>query len=284
MCNGRLTIPSILHHTSLPPRQIKHALAVLLQQHLAFWYTVHEGTTYYEANWTGAYALVRSGKLTKAVEDRHGPVAAEILTNLLLSGHARVADLEQAHGSPSHAVSFEPGNPKATPNGELPNGKSRHPPNGHAPASESFQSALTALVRAGLLTAVHESHFRSEADNRAEAETLVKSLDRFRGDLKGSQKAEYAEAVTKQLVHWRFANDADSKILTAAPAVKPGYSKKRKLGGVSDGADAPEKRRRSDMTGDSQAVYLTNPENPPGVYENVRSNSQTAELIGRLVD
>jgi len=270
MCNGRLTIPSILHHTSLPSRQIKHALAVLIQQHLAFWYTVNEGTTYYEANWTGAYTLVRSGKLTKAVEDRLGPAAAEILTSLLLSGHARVADLEQAYSAPSHAGSIESSNPKGVSNGVLANGKSKHPPNGHPPASESFQSALTALVRAGLLTTVHKSHFRSEADNKAEAEMLIKSWDKFRGDLKGPQKAEYADAVAKQLLAWRFTNDAATEILATEPTVNFGYSKKRKLGGVSDGIDAPEKRRRSDIAGDSQAVYQTQSES---LYENVCDNS-----------
>ncbi|MCJ1249985.1 RNA polymerase III subunit C82 [Trapelia coarctata] len=297
MCNGRLTIPSILQHTSLPPRQIKHALAVLLQQHLAFWYTVHEGTTYYEANWAGAYALVRSGKLMKAVEDRLGPVAGEILTSLLLSGHARVADLEKAHSAPSHGGNLEPSNPKGAPNGALPNIHSKHPPNGHVPAVESFQSALTALVRAGLLTTVHESHFRPEADNRAEAEMLVKSWDNFRGDLKGPQKAEYAEAVAKQLVAWRFTNEAATKILATEPTVKLGYSKKRKFGGVSDGTDAPEKRRRSDRAGDSQAVYATHTENLSSMYENndttvrvsleklavIARNEKLVELVGERI-
>ena len=276
MCNGRLTIPSILHHTDLPIRHVRHALAVLIQQHLAFWYTAHEGTTYYEANWASAYALVRSGKLAKIVEDRLGQVAGEILTSLLLSGHARVADVAQAHSATYH------GNPKSIQNGELSSGKSKHGPNSHVPAADSFHSALTALVGAGLLTTVHESHFRSDADNRREAEILVKGLEQFRRELKGPEKVEYAEAVEKQLLDWRFTNNATTQVLATEPAAKQGNSKKRKLGG--DRTDAPEKRRRSDIAGGGQAVHLQPTESLSGVYETVCSNSRTADLLGRLVD
>jgi len=255
-----------MHHTSLAPRQIRHALAVLLQQHLAFWYTAYQGTTFYEANWTSAYALVRSGKLTKAVEDRLGPIAGELLTSLLLSGHARVADLAQAYSGDSHSTHIEPGNPRHVPNGDLPNGKSKYLPNGQVSSAESFQPALTALVRAGLVATVHESHFRSEADNRAEAEILVKNWDKFRGDLKGPQKLEYAVAVDKKLLDWKFTNKAATKVLTIEPAAQHSNNKKRKLGEANDRTDTPEKRRRSDITGGGKSVHLDH-------YEQVCNNS-----------
>ena len=267
MCNGRLTILSLLHHTSLPPRQIRHALAVLLQQHLAFWYTAYEGTTYYEANWTGAYTLVRSGKLTKAVEDRLGPVAGELLTSLLLSGHARVTDLAQAYSADSHSTSIEPGDPKSALNGDLANGKSTHLLNGRIPSAEAFQTALTALVGTGLVATVHESHFRSEADNRVEAEVLVKSWDIFKGDLKGPEKVEFAVAVNKKLLDWKFTNDAATKVLAFDSAAKHGNNKKRKLGEANDRTDAPDKRRRSDNHGGGKAVY-------PDHYEQVCNSSE----------
>lgn len=256
MCNGRLTVSSLLHHTSLPSRQIRHTLAVLLQQHLAFWYTADDGTTYYEANWTGAYALARSGKLTKAIEDRLGPVAGELLTTLLLSGHARVADLAQAYSADSRSADTEAGNGKSLPNGDLPNGNSNYLPNGQVSSTQSFQPALVALVSAGLVATVHESHFRSEADNRAEAEILVKSWDRFKDDLKGPQKLEFAVAVDKKLLDWKFTNEAAIKILAVEPAAQYVNNNKRKLGEANDRTDALEKRRRLDISGSGKAVHL----------------------------
>jgi DNA-directed RNA polymerase III subunit RPC3 len=97
---GRQTLAAVARASYLSGRQIKYGLVILLQQHLIF----HSGNdaplTFYEIDWQNSYATVRSGKVTKLVEDRFGKKAANIMSNLLALGHTRIADLREAYFPP----------------------------------------------------------------------------------------------------------------------------------------------------------------------------------------
>ena len=243
MSYGRLTAPKLQHHTGLGPRQLRHALAVLVQQHLAFWYTTFEDTTFYEANWVGAYALARQGKLVKAVESRLGLSAAAIISTMLLSGHARIADLAQAHLLTNPGDTLKPLEIEDAPNGKSSNGDLTCFSNGHSDNHNPFQSTLDTLLDAKFLSIVNESHFRSDADNRSEAEVLVKSREQFKGDLKGMEKIVYAEAVDEQLLDWRFATGSMTSVV---PVVKAGnHVKGKKRKAAEESSDGLRKRQRS---------------------------------------
>ena len=59
MKHGRLRASSINEQTGLSPRQVRHGLAVLVQQNLALWATDEQyDTTHYEGDWGNAYALL----------------------------------------------------------------------------------------------------------------------------------------------------------------------------------------------------------------------------------
>ncbi|CRK44558.1 hypothetical protein BN1723_019488, partial [Verticillium longisporum] len=61
LSKGRSTIPQLVRHTSLPPRQMRHGLAVLVQQNLLYHHAIAgSSVASYEANPDACYNLVRS--------------------------------------------------------------------------------------------------------------------------------------------------------------------------------------------------------------------------------
>ncbi|KAF2016742.1 hypothetical protein BU24DRAFT_441721 [Aaosphaeria arxii CBS 175.79] len=126
--HGRQTLPSIVRASYLNSRQIKYGLIVLIQQHLVFHSSfLDPTTTYYEIDWQQAYSLVRYGKILKAVEDRFGGKAANVMSNLIALGHTRIQDLREAYFPPSDNNS-DAGSDSGRVNGKV-NG---HKPNGTA--------------------------------------------------------------------------------------------------------------------------------------------------------
>ncbi|MCJ1399556.1 RNA polymerase III subunit C82 [Xylographa trunciseda] len=247
ICYGRLSIAALLHYTGLTPRQVKHSLAVLIQQHLALWYTSPENAvTYYEANWTSAYALLRAGKFVWIVEERLGSFAGGIVSNMLLSGHAGIGDLAQAYNILPHTDSGVSLNePAIVSNGDIQNGEFQAATQSHNESADSFHSSLHTLLDRGFLSSVHESYFRSDADNRSEAEALVRSLKGFHGELKADQKQELADAVEQRLLDWRLGTDGDTEAFTVTAFEKPVKGRKRKWKAELDIIDETGKRRRS---------------------------------------
>ncbi|MCJ1385800.1 RNA polymerase III subunit C82 [Xylographa soralifera] len=242
ICYGRLSVAGLLHYTGLTPRQVKHSLAVLIQQHLALWYTSPDNAaTYYEANWTSAYALLRSGKFVWIVEERLGSFAGGIISNMLLSGHASTGDLAQAYNILPHIDGGVALNESAVlTNGHTSNGDSK------PHTAESFHSSLHTLLNQGFLSSVHMSYFRSDADNRSEAEALIRRLKNFDGELKADQKHELAEAIEERLLDWKVGSDGGDDTFTVTAFEKPVKSRKRKWKAEPDLADDAAKRRRSD--------------------------------------
>ncbi|MCJ1433898.1 RNA polymerase III subunit C82 [Xylographa pallens] len=243
ICYGRLSIAGLLHYTGLTPRQVKHGLAVLIQQHLALWYTSSENAaTCYEANWTSAYALLRSGKFVRIVEERLGSFAGGIVSNMLLSGHASTGDLAQAYDILPHTDSGAALNKSTVlTNGHMSNGDSK------SHTADSFHSSLHTLLDRGFLSSVHESYFRSDADNRSEADKLVRRLKHFDDrELKADQKHELAEAIEERLLDWKLGSDGGDDTFTVTAFEKPVKSRKRKWKSEPDMADDVGKRRRFD--------------------------------------
>ncbi|MCJ1477342.1 RNA polymerase III subunit C82 [Lambiella insularis] len=251
----------LLHYTGLTRRQLKHSLAVLIQQQLALWYSSPDNNdTHYEANWTTAYALVRSGKFVKVVEDRYGSFAGGVVSNLLLLGHALAADLAQTYNVSHHSEnSVLRSESSKTTNGHLTDGSSMIHDDSHYASSESLDSTVRALHDAGLLSTVHESHFRSETDNRNEAEAVVRSSEYFQGELKGEKKTEFLEAIEKKLLGWRFGTNSGIVVVSAKFNEKALNSKKRKWEEDSVTVNGIGKRRKSDYSQNHENVQDLTP-------------------------
>ncbi|KAL9614383.1 MAG: hypothetical protein Q9167_001112 [Letrouitia subvulpina] len=212
---GRLTLPSILRKTGLSPRQVKHSLTVLIQQHLALWYTPFDGSqTFYEADIANSYALVRSGKCIKFIKDRFGDLASEIISKILVLGHVRIGDLVQANfpinGSrhSSNEALLLRTNP---PNHAEASNNEEHQPSFPALTVDSLYAILGDLLTSNFLTLVNESHFRSEADNRIEAERLVPYDNKYK--LKREAQAAWEQAINQKLDEWKNGTREQKKII-----------------------------------------------------------------------
>ena len=190
----------------------KHGLSVLVQQHLVLWYTSPEDhSTSYEANTAIAYSLVRSGKYIKIAQARAGEYAGKVISNLLLLGHARVSDLMQA---------YQVGQSKSTHDRllavtcESPS-KLKSSSYGHADRRNEEQNAtlrsinrtLCDLLRTKLISRVHVSHFRSDADNRSEAEKVVPHPAEYKAKSKRERDAQHEVAVRRKLKEWKYWAD-----------------------------------------------------------------------------
>ena len=161
---------------------------------------------------------------------------------MLLSGHASTGDLAQAYNLLHHTdngVALK--EPAVLTNGHTSNGDLKPHP------AESFHSSLHTLLDRGFLSSVHESYFRSDADNRSEAEALIRRLKNFDGELKTDQKRELAEAIEKRLLDWKLGSDGADDTFTATAFEKPTKSRKRKWKGEPDLPEDTGKRRRSDV-------------------------------------
>ena len=190
---------------------IKHGLSVLVQQHLVLWYTSsNDHLTSYEANSAVAYSLVRSGKYIKIAEAQVGNFAAKVVSSLLLLGHARVGDLVQAYGegqskSTRDRLATSCGSP-----GKLKSSSSSHEDGSNEEQSATLGSiygTLCDLLRTELVSMVHVSHFRSDADNRSEAEKAVPQPEEYKAKSKREQDAQHEAAVKRKLKEWRYFTD-----------------------------------------------------------------------------
>ena len=167
--------------------------------------------TSYEANTAIAYSLVRSGKYIKIAEARAGEYAGKVISNLLLLGHARISDLMQAYQmgqskstldrllavtceSPSKLKSSSYG--RADRRNEEQNATLR-----------SINGTLCDLLRTELISRVHVSHFRSDADNRREAEKAVPHPAEYKAKNKRERDAQHEVAVKRKLKEWKYWTD-----------------------------------------------------------------------------
>ena len=186
---------------------LKHGISVLVQQHLVLWYTASDyHQTSYEANTTVAYSLIRSGKYIKVAEIQSGEFAGEIVSNLLLLGHARVGDLVQAYeagqsqSSQNHLAAT-----RGSPSKGLPSSfgdSERH----FGVTTGSLYGTLRDLLRAKLVSRVHTPHFRSDADNRAEAVKVIPKIEEYKAKSTREREAQHEAAIKRKLKEWRYCN------------------------------------------------------------------------------
>lgn len=231
MDHGRSTLSEILRYSRLDSRQVKHSLAVLVQQNLAFWNTdVDSNITRYEANFKGAYSLVRSGKHIKAIQDTYGNIAASLFSSVMLFGLTRLSELEEVlKPEQTSAAGIHPQHKAGFTNDVSTRDKPSGERNDVVPTRKAIYSALHELLQDHHLSRVHVSHFHSEADNRKLAEADVKERPHLKGLLKGKQKTELQVEVNQLLLNWKLrkvktSNDAGNAV---APASTQG--KKRQL-------------------------------------------------------
>lgn len=220
-------------------RLVRHGLSVLIQQQLVLWYTSDNGLTTYEASPEAAYSLVRSGKYVNITQDRVGKLASDIVSNLLALGHARVGDFVQAYGLGEGRGTTEPSDSyghtvKPPPNGSKQ--KTGGSANGQV-TLELIHSSLCELLGLGLVSRVNASHFRSDADNRTEAEKIVPPVEHYKAKSKRENEAQWELSVARKLTDWKYGTEDET--VEVDGTVK---GKKRTRGDTEDWS--PEKRLR----------------------------------------
>ncbi|KAK8212622.1 RNA polymerase III subunit RPC82 family protein [Phyllosticta capitalensis] len=197
---GRLPIRGLLKASDFSVRELKHGLAVLIQQHLVLHHT-SEDDTYYEPDWQHAYALVRYGKIAKMVEDRFGDAAGGLASNLLLLGNAKISDLAQAYGV---ATKREAANDVQVNGNGVTNGDHADEVKDevHIKTIDDLHKVLRQLLDSGFVTQIHTRHFNPTSDLRNDAERTIKA-NLFPGGVKGKQVLELEAEVKKLLAKWR---------------------------------------------------------------------------------
>jgi DNA-directed RNA polymerase III subunit RPC3 len=226
---GRLTIRLLQQHTQLSRRQLRHGLAVLIQQNLIYhFYESDSDETFYEANQGAAYGLIRSGKLMEIAEGKYGSVGLDVVRNLLLLGQSKVSDLIDvcAEAKTQEAKLKENGKRNGTMNGV--NGGSHI-----TKTNKKFESTLAHLVEDGLVEVVKKSMFCSPTDTHNEIEQRLLK-ENFGGSTKGTkQKEELKEGIRLQL-----------QSLRTEAAGWPPKGKKRAFG-EANGINGSSKRRKT---------------------------------------
>ncbi|OAX80479.1 DNA-directed RNA polymerase III subunit rpc3 [Emergomyces africanus] len=216
--HGRQPLSRIVPNTRLSPRQVRHGLAVLIQQHLIYHYTsLDDGITYYEASWRTAYNLVRSGRILQLVEEKLGDYAAKVLSTILYLGHVRISYMETlpelrpqplnraGKGTSSkglngvHHYEEEEEDNALGPEermGEQDTAGGRE--NGFdvdldGPAVSQLHPTLRSLAAYGYIMRVRDAHFQSPSDLVDDAERAISSRSDVRG-LKGKKLQEAIDA------------------------------------------------------------------------------------------
>lgn len=229
---GRLTIRLLQEHSQLSQRQLRHGLAVLIQQNLIYHFYEHDTKeTFYEANVTAAYSLARSGKFIEIAEARYGSVGQNIVRNLLLLGQATVSNLIEACQSEKQQE-----NGVGPSNGMNGNGH-------HNPFADQLEHTLSELYEVGFVEAVTSRMFRSPTDTRNEIEkTILKGS--YGGSTKGTKQKEELEEIVREKLQALRDEDMEWK----------SKGKKRAHKGDLNGANGNSKRRRL-SNGDHAQVY-----------------------------
>lgn len=191
----------------------------MIQQHLAYWtVSADDNTTLYEANQETSFALVRAGKYVKFTEDRHGDFAGGLISNLLLLGHARVGDLAQAYrlALPNTMRSQEPAQGLPDSNSPIiPKAKQANSEaNKNGPTLDSLHLTLWDLLKTGLISAVNESHFRSDADNRIEAEREIPH-PKIKWKFKKEEELDWARSIQQKLEDWKHGSKVERNEITS---------------------------------------------------------------------
>ncbi|OIW27977.1 hypothetical protein CONLIGDRAFT_634308 [Coniochaeta ligniaria NRRL 30616] len=231
---GRSSLGQLGQYTSMTPRQLRHGLAVLIQQNLLYYYIDNDTkTATYEANPEPAYNLIRTGKILEMVESAHGAPVKDVMQSLLLLGQTRVSDLKAAYEEKikrstegaQHANSdldmVDGEAPPAAKKANLP-----------VKSARQLNSIICRLAEAELVDVVHGLTFASPEDIQKDVEERVTRV-KFPGGVKGGKgKTEFEEAVAMELCKIRRESKSLKRKLEESGATA---AKRRKLlnGGVT---------------------------------------------------
>ncbi|KAL2017782.1 hypothetical protein VTK56DRAFT_1645 [Thermocarpiscus australiensis] len=246
LSKGRSTLPQLAQYTSLTPRQLRHGLAVLLQQNLLFYHLDPDAEfAFYEANADHAYNLIRIGKILEMIDTSFGAPAKDVMQSLLLSGQTRVSDLVAAYQdkidqASKDAVFFrENDDLEGETNGVNGDAQSAKKSGLVVKSTAHLNSIICRLVEAELVDVVHPKTFESHQDilKMVEKEVMDKY---FPSGVKGTKaKVELQEKIAEGLRKVR----GESKSLKRKLEQNGTAAKRRKLFsglGMSNGVSEEE--------------------------------------------
>ena len=195
--------------------------------------------------------MLRSGKYVQLTEERHGELASKIVSYLLKSGNAQLSDiLETCNSDASHQAQDDSATKSTISNGKLPkkaqeNGRIlRHTSHD----SNNIHQVLRDLLQANFIYKVHESFFRTEEDNRAEAEMQTPQIEEYKG-AKKDREGQWEDAVQAKLDAWRRGEDKEEvemEISSGArkrPLVKTEATEANKRARLNGGFGNPPQKR-----------------------------------------
>ncbi|RFU32687.1 hypothetical protein B7463_g3665, partial [Scytalidium lignicola] len=230
---GRLSIPMLTQYSRLSPRQLRHGLAVLIQQNLVYHHFDEDvNATYYEANQSAAYNLVRSGKILEIVESRYGAAAEYVVQNVLRLGHIKVSDLADAYVSARKYVNDNSDEPNGT-NGSNSNAQTNGSHDTLIKSAGQLDAILYELLEAGFLEPVVPDMFMTPSDTYRKVEREILQ-HYFSGGPKGTKQKEEL----KQKVQFRL-----QALMAERKNWKP-TGNKRASNFESNGVNGTSKRRR----------------------------------------
>jgi len=221
--SGRSTLQQLAQYTTLPLRQIRHGVAVLLQQNLLHYQIDHSSrTAFYDANSTACYNLIRHGKIVAVVDKNYGRAEREAVERILLLGQAKVSDLELAFvpregtGAAKHThTNGTNGGPAYDPQATR-SGRDRP-----IQTADELHDVLARLIRHDILEEVGSWTFESAEDTY---HRIVDEIANVRPGEKAPKKTEQQEEIQRRL---REAADR-SKMLKRRLSKPPVMSTKRR--------------------------------------------------------
>ncbi|KAL8670097.1 MAG: hypothetical protein Q9168_005342 [Polycauliona sp. 1 TL-2023] len=213
--NGRLSFSGLVHHSRFSPTEVKHSLSVLIQQQLVSWYDPDNvGQAFYEVNLENSYVLARWGKYIQLLKHRFGDFAGDLISDVIILGHVRIGDLTRTYfpsdnerGPLSEIVASD----RSTQSSDEQLAKVGGDTGKAVHTADELHSAIGDLLGAGILCHVHESYFRSAADNVAEAEHAVPRDGSMKS--KKQQEATWELNVQQKLEDWRYGSKAETEAL-----------------------------------------------------------------------
>lgn len=202
---------------------------------------------------------MRAGKIVNMVQLRFGEAAAQLVSNLLQLGHARVGDLEDAYKftkNPGHAVDAE---------AEHINGEGMPAQRGPKKITtpDQLHSMLCKLLESGFITRVRKSTYLSAADSHNEADALVKREQFPDGKVTGPKaKVVYEQALRDLKRKWRDAGDDAVTGVKKVPRRSNGYGPSAKRlktnGGMANGVGSYGADDDDEVTMDKDMILKVN--------------------------
>lgn len=217
-----------------------------MQAGLVCHHTTAEGRTSYEANPRNAYYIVRSGRVLEVVQKRYGRAATAIVIQLLLLGHASIAQLKRAVRT-------------------LDENNTQEEEAGYD--GIEVDNTLRILCKHGLVCRLRQAYFRTEADTRLLAEEKVYGLPTT-STAKGTKAKE--EMATK--IEEEILKQVDTHITLLKPPLSSALSQKRKFVDLDE--SGPNSKR----------LKLTNGVTHEAGSEAEPSTDSTGDDVNQIVD